>query len=545
VYESYASIWELVADATPDAPAVVQGERLVTYGELEARASRLAGAWHDAGVTPSTHVALYLHNCAEYLECLFACSKLRAVPVNVNFRYLDDELAYLVANADAEVLVYHRSLSDHVAAARHRMPRVHTCVEVDDSDDSNDSATLPGARGYEALACEHAPMPRIERNGTDLLLWYTGGTTGMPKGVLWKQGTLLDFGLQTAYSLQGEVVPDSPSRVADDARRWREEGRSLGPLLTTPLVHATAVHQANTALAVGGTVVLLERGPTTGDGVCDAIARERPRILEVVGDVVVRRVVGALEAADARAEPYDISSLQRIHNSGAMVSGPLKDALLSRGTMHFYDSLGATEGVGFGVALTHEPGSTETARFRLGPNARVLTDDGRDVVAGSGEAGVLAVTRSCGIGYYHDDERSAITFPVLDGDRYAVPGDWATLDADGTLTLLGRGSQCINSGGEKVWPEEVETALKEHPGVTDAAVVGVPDADWGEAVGAVVATTGADAPTAAELARWVGTRLASYKRPRRITFRPEVRRNAIGKPDYAWARGVLTETASG
>jgi acyl-CoA synthetase (AMP-forming)/AMP-acid ligase II len=529
VYESYATVWEQVADAIPDAPAVVQGERLVTYGELEARAARLAGAWTEAGVGPGAHVALYLHNCVEYLECLFACSKLRAVPVNVNFRYLDHELAYLVANADAEVLVYHRSLAEHVSAARRRMPKVHTYVEVDD------------AEPYAALAPGHEPMARIARTGHDLVLWYTGGTTGMPKGVLWEQGTLLDFGLRAAYTLQDERMPDSVAGLVADVRRWRGQGTSLGALLTTPLIHATAVHQANTALAVGGTVILLERGQNTGHAVCAAIARERPRILQVVGDVVVRRVVSELDAADTRGEPYDLSSLQRIHNSGAMVSGPLKNALLSRGTMHFYDSLGATEGVGFGVGLTTEVGTGESGRFRLGPNARVLNEDLRDVVPGSGEPGTLAVRSSCGIGYYNDPERTASTFRVIDAVRYAVPGDWATVDVDGTLTLLGRGSQCINSGGEKVWPEEVETVLKEHPRVADAAVVGVPDDEWGEIVGAVVATRGDPTPSASELAQWISTRLAGYKRPRTIAFRDEVRRNAIGKLDYAWARQTLEE----
>jgi fatty-acyl-CoA synthase len=495
-------------------------------------------------VTPGTHLALYLANCPEYVECLFACSKLRAVPVNVNYRYLGDELAYLVENADAEVLVYHRSLAGPVADARSLMPRVHTLVEVDDG---GGEARLSGAHPYEDLVRAHDPLPRTERSGDDLLLWYTGGTTGMPKGVLWHQGTLLSFGLATAYGLQGEPVADTIGQVAADARRWRTTGTPFGALLTTPLVHATAVHQANSALSVGGTVVLLEPGHADGDVVCATIERDRPRLLEVVGDVVVRRIVDALEVAERRGRPYDVSSLQRVHNSGAMVSAGLKDALLSRSTTHFYDSLGASEGVGFGVALTTDVGEAETARFRLGPNARVLTEDRRDVVPGSGEAGVLAVTGSCGTGYYRDPERSARTFPTIDGVRHAIPGDWATLDADGTLNLLGRGSHCINSGGEKVWPEEVESVLKEHPAVADAVVVGLPDPEWGETVSAVVALVAGEAPAASaeELSEWVGTRLARYKRPRRIAFRDDVQRGTIGKADYAWARRVLEHEARG
>jgi fatty-acyl-CoA synthase len=530
VYESFASVWELVADAIPDAPAVVQGDRRVPYGEIEDRAARLAAALAHLGVGRGAHVALYLHNCPEYMECLFALSKLRAVPANVNFRYLGSELAYLVDNADAEVLVYHRSLREHVAEAREQMPRLRHVIEVDD--DHGDSP-------YEQLLVDHEPAPRIERSGDDFLLWYTGGTTGIPKGVLWHQGTLMGYGLIAAYALQDESPADSVPELIDDVRRWRARGTPLVSLLTTPLVHATAVHQANTAFLVGGTIVLLERGRIEGDAVCRTIERERPSVLEIVGDVLMRRIANALEAADARDEPYDLSSLRRIHNSGAMVSAPLKDALLSRGTMHVYDSLGSSEAVGFGVALTTRPGQSETARFKLGPNARLLTDDDRDVVPGSGQAGVLAVHTSCAVGYYKDPERSAITFREIDGVLHAMPGDYATVDPDGTLTLLGRGSSCINSGGEKIWPEEVEEVLKEHPGVADAVVMGVPDAEWGQLVAAVVATTGDDPPDADALGEWVGARLAGYKRPRRFVFADEVGRNTVGKLDYEWARNAL------
>ena len=228
-----------------------------------------------------TKVALFLHNCPEYMELLFALSKLRAVPANVNFRYLGDELVQLVDNADAEVLVFHRSLRDRVDAARDRMPNLRHTVEIDD--DGGDSE-------YEALLRTHRPAPRIARSGDDLLLWYTGGTTGLPKGVLWHQGTLLGYGLIAAYALQDETPTDSLDQLVDDVVRWHKRGTPLVSLLTTPLVHATAVHQANTAFAVGGTIVLLERGRTDGDTICATIAREQPSVLEIVGDVLMRRV---------------------------------------------------------------------------------------------------------------------------------------------------------------------------------------------------------------------------------------------------------------
>ena len=509
---------------------MVQGDRRATYGEMEIRAARLAAALAALEVRHDTKVALFLHNCPEYMECLFALSKLRAVPANVNFRYLGDELVQLVDNADAEVLVYHRSLRDRVLGIRERAPRLRHLIELDD--DGGDSM-------YEQLLHAHPPATRIRRSGDDLLLWYTGGTTGLPKGVLWHQGTLLGYGLIAAYALQDETPTDSADGLIADVLRWRERGTPLISLLTTPLVHATAVHQANTAFAVGGTIVLLERGHTDGDTICATIQRERPSVLEIVGDVLMRRIARALEAADERGEPYDLSSLRRIHNSGAMVSAPLKDALLSRGTMHVYDSLGSSEAVGFGVALTTAPGQGATARFALGPNARLLADGDRDVAPGSGEVGVLAVHTSCAVGYYRDAERTASTFREIDGVTYAIPGDQATLEADGTLVLLGRGSNCINSGGEKIWPEEVEEVLKEHPGVHDAVVMGVPDDEWGELVAAVVATTGDEPPDAVALDYWVGARLAGYKRPRRIVFADEVSRTTVGKLDYEWAAAAL------
>jgi len=539
VDESFATVWEAMAAAVPDATAVVQGERRVRWSDFEARSARLAGALAGAGIGADDHVALYLHNAPEYLECLFACTKLRARPANVNFRYEAAELEALLANADAVALVFHASLAERVAAVADRLPKLRALIQVDDGVAGN----VPGAIDYEEAIVTSEPAPRVTRSGDDIVLWYTGGTTGLPKGVLWHQRTLLSYGNAYAASLLDARVPDSPDEAARAAQQRDATGATPVVLLPTPLVHATAVHQANTWLSQGGTIVLLPRGPIDGDVVCATIERERVTSLTIVGDVILRRILRALEAADARGEPYDLSSLRRVHNSGAMVSASLKDALLARGTMSFYDSLGSSEGVGFGLALTTTQSEHATARFTLGPRARVLTEDGRDVVPGSGEAGVLAVTASTGIGYYNDPARSAATFRTIDGEQYAVPGDWALLHEDRTITLLGRGSGCINTGGEKVWPEEVEESLKEHAAVADALVVGMPDGEWGEVVAAVVALDpsrdGAEPPSADELSAWVGTRLAGYKRPRRVAVVDDVRRNSIGKADYAWARAVL------
>jgi fatty-acyl-CoA synthase len=540
VYESFATVWEAIADAIPDATGVVQGDRRVRWRELQDDAARLAAGLSAQGIGAGAHVALFLFNCPEYMECLFACSKLRALSANVNFRYEAGELAALLENADAEALVFHRSLGDRVAAVRDRLPKLRVLIEIDDG---GTASAVPDAIAYHDLIAAHDPHPRIERSGDDLLLWYTGGTTGLPKGVLWRQGTLLNYGAVYAAGMINRPVPESVTEAAQCAVELLERDHRPVPLLTTPLVHATAVHQANTWFSVGGKVALLPRGPVDGDVVCATIERERVTLLSLVGEVILRRIVRALEEAERRGQPYDLLSLRRVHNSGAMVSASLKDALLSRGTMSFYDSLGSSEAVGFGLALTSAPGEHRTARFALGPRARVINENGRDVVPGSGEHGLLAVSESSAIGYYKDPERSAVTFREIDGTPYAMPGDWAIVHDDQTITLLGRGSGCINTGGEKVWPEEVEEALKTHPAVVDAIVVGVPDDEWGETVAAVVSLGSEqddEPPTPEDLSAWVGQLIASYKRPRRLVVVDQVQRTTVGKADYAWARAVLS-----
>jgi 3-oxocholest-4-en-26-oate---CoA ligase len=540
VFDSYATVWEAIADVIPEAPVAIQGERRDTWGELEDRAARLAGALAANGVGPGTHVALYLFNCPEYAEVVFACLKLRAVPANVNFRYRASELVALLDNADAEVVVYHEALADRVAAALPQLPKLRLLIGIDD--DSHEIASVPGALDYRRVVATHEPAPRIPRDGHDHLLWYTGGTTGLPKGVIWEQGTLLGYGLTYSSALLDQPTPTTAQEVAATARGLVVDERQLITLLTTPQVHATAAYQLHATLSYGGALALLPRGRVDGDEICRVIERERVTVLSVVGDTVLRRTVDALVRAEAHGTPYDISSLRRVHGSGAFSQAASKDELHARTTMTFYDSLGASEAVGFGLSLTSAAGEAATARFRLGANARVLDEHDRDVKPDSGDAGVLAVAVSSGIGYYNDPERTAATFRDVDGIRYAILGDWAIPHADGTITLLGRGSGCINTGGEKVWAEEVEEALKAHPAVVDAVVVGVPDAEWGEMVAAVVAArpVGDALPEPEELSTFVASQLASYKRPRRVVLVDEVQRTTVGKVDYEWAREQLT-----
>ena len=332
--------------------------------------------------------------------------KLRAVAAPVNFRYRAAELAYLLENADAEVLVYRRGLGERVGRGARELPMLRLLVEIDDG---SDAPRLDGAIEYEEFIGAHEPLPRVERSGDDFMLWYTGGTTGLPKGVVWHQEALLNAGLNMGCDVAGVAVPADLDELRAVVAELHASGRVPVALAATPLVHATAIYQANSALLLGGRVVMLERQPLDGDEVCEVIQRERITIFAVIGDVVAGRIVRALERAEAEGRPYDISSLRRIHNSGAMASGPVKDALLSRGTMTFYDALGSSEGTGYGAWLATAPGEGTTAKFRPGPHTKVLRADGTE--APNGEAGMLATVGPIAIAYYKDPERSAVGVP--------------------------------------------------------------------------------------------------------------------------------------
>jgi fatty-acyl-CoA synthase len=550
VDESYATWWEAVVDAVPDAVALVQGERRLTYREWDDRAARLASALTALGAGHGTKVALHLFNCPEYLEACAAVFKIRAVPVNVNFRYRAHELAHLLDNADAAVVVTHRSLAPLLAEALPALDRAPAVVVVDDrgdDDNARDSGddepvgdSTRGALDYAELVAAHAPASRIARSADDQLFWYTGGTTGLPKGVMWNQGMLLEYAVTRGYASQGLEPPHALADAGPAAAMLRARGTAQVQLPTTPLVHATAMINAFQGFSQGGRVVLLESRRFDPHEMWRAVERERVTNITIVGDPVGRRMVDALDEADRRGRPYDVSSVRRVLSSGAVWSAPVKAGLRARGDMVLYDTLGASEGIAFAVAEANPGDELTTARFRLGPDAALVGEDGRILVPGSGEPGLLAVTRFTGIGYYKDPERSARVFREIDGRRYAVPGDWAVVDADRTVHFLGRGSGCVTTGGEKVWPEEVEEALKEHPTVGDALVVGAPDAEWGEVLLAVVAPVAGATADGDTLRDWVRGRLAAYKVPRRVVVVDEVPRSPAGKADYATARTLVT-----
>jgi acyl-CoA synthetase (AMP-forming)/AMP-acid ligase II len=535
-----ATVFESVCDALGDRTAIVQGDRRHTWRSFDDRAARFAAALGARGVEPGSKVALYLYNSNEFLEAMYGSLKARAVHVNVNYRYLEDELAYLLENADAEVLAFHGALAQHVDAVRDRLPALRVLVQVDDG-----SPALEGAVPYEEFLAAHDPARRIDRSGDDLWFLYTGGTTGMPKGVMWRNEDFYGSLGENTYPLFGEELPAVSGDAGAAASRIVETGVAPTHLPASPLMHGTGVMTTIQALFLGGTIVTLEGRHFDADELWRTVAREGVSQLAIVGDAFAKPMVRALEAAEDAGAPYDLHSLRLIISSGVIWSAEVKAQLQARQPMILLDSLGSSEGIGFASSITAPGDEARTARFRVGPRTKVLTDDGREVIPGSGDQGMLALGGHLPAGYYKDADKTAATFRYFDGVRYSVPGDWATVEDDGTITLLGRGSACINSGGEKIYPEEVEEAIKRDPAVADCLAVGVPDDRWGEAVTAIVAPEPGATIDTERLKASAGT-LARFKRPRHVVVVDQIRRGPNGKADYGWARSTAaTQVADG
>ncbi|MHB1137329.1 MAG: AMP-binding protein [Microthrixaceae bacterium] len=545
-----ASVWEAVAATVPDAPATIHHDQVHSWRTFEDRAARLAATFDEIGVGPGAKVALYLPNRPEYLEATFAAFKVRAATVNVNYRYLEAELEYLFDNSDAEVIVVSADLVSRLEHLRDRLPGVRRiiCVGGDEAHPRPDWAL-----DYEEAVTSHRPMPPIERSGEDLWLLYTGGTTGMPKGVMWPHRSLLGTAAAT-FAILKEPVPTDVEGVARVAARFAETGKAVRLLPAAPLMHGTSAITSLAVLSIGGCVVTLPSRSFDAHELCRAVQDHRVTQLTIVGDAFAKPILAALEDAAAVGEPYDLSSLKVIVSSGVMWSQQTKDALLEWTGATLADTLGSSEGVGFASSVARRGQAAPTARFSLGEHARVFTEDGVEVLPGSGERGLMAVGGPIPIGYYKDPDKTAGTFRTFAGRVWSVPGDYATVESDGTIVLLGRGSACINTAGEKVYPEEVEETLKLHPAVADANVVGVPDDKWGSSVNAVVslvpAPDGGPGPSPAELIGHTRSHLAGYKCPKRVVVVEAVERGPNGKPDYRWAssiveRAVAEESSAG
>jgi fatty-acyl-CoA synthase len=530
--ENWATLWEALADAQPDQTAVVIGADTLTWSELDDRAARLATVLSERGAGIGTRIAQLMYNCTEYLESSYAAFKLRATPVNVNYRYKAPEIAYICDNAGAEVLIFHGSLGPQVADAVADIPTLRVLLQVDDG-----SPLVEGAEWYHELVAAAAPAERIDRSGEDTLMLYTGGTTGNPKGVVWRHVDLFGALGFTAYVSAGVDVPTTPEEVGRIAAELHAEGRSPVMLCAPPLMHGTALFLAIGAFVMGGTVVLLGSRSFDANELWDLVQRHRVTQISLVGDAFARPLNAALDEAEANGVIHDLTSVTRIVSTGATLSADQKRAFQRRlPNAVIIDMIGASEGGPFATSMTM-PGTEppETAVFTVPPNV-VTIDPMTDQVLprGSDVPGMLAATGPMPRGYWGDEAKTAETFRTIDGVRYTVPGDFATIAEDGTVTLLGRGSVCINSGGEKIYPEEVEVAARKHPNVIDANAVGVPHERFGEAV--VLVCSVKEPTTEADVIATVKASIADYKAPRRVVFVPEVYRAPNGKADYRWAR---------
>jgi len=530
---NFADVYERVAATVPGAPCQVQGDRTVTWREFDRRANALAADLLAAGLGEQSKVAAYLTNCPEYLETYVAAFKAGLVPVNTNFRYGPEEIRYLFDNADAEAVVFHASFTGVVEAVRASLPAVRRWYVVDDDGPRPDWA-VP----YEAVVATGADRVAGPwgRSPDHQLFLYTGGTTGMPKGVMWRQDDL--FNVLGAGGNPFVGVP-AAADVEEIASRITGPGWVMVP--ACPLMHGTGQFSAFIALNGGGSIVTLEGRTFDPALLWQTVADRKVNAVIIVGDAFARPLLAALDANPGR---WDLSSLMLISSSGVMWSHEVKQGLLAHlpGTMLF-DSLGSSEAVGLAASVSAAGTAADTASFQLGEGVRVVTDDGRYVEPGSGETGMLAVPGFIPVGYYKDPEKSARTFRTVEGVRYSIPGDYATVDAGGQIHLLGRGSVVINTGGEKVFPEEVEEVLKRHPAILDAVAVGIPDDRFGEIVCAMVEPRPGAAVDEADVIDFVRARLARYKAPRRVLTVPTIGRSPAGKVDYKGLRAAALDRA--
>lgn len=527
----YSTIFEAHADRIGDRPAIRQGATERSWAAFDARAARFASAMRAHGLGRGSRIGQLLFNSPEFLETFHGSHKLRAVPFNINFRYTPDEILHILASAQAEALVFHTSLSEVVTEVLARHPMLKIAVAVDDG-----GKVLSGSTEMEALLAAHPPMERVSRSGNDPVMIYTGGTTGLPKGVLAAMGPHIEQVMQTTPPFLGEAMVIDAADLAPLAARLHASGRAMVGLPLPPMVHGAALNIVGLpVLIMGGTVVLASGRHFDAAETWDLVEAERINTAVIVGDAFARPLLSEIETGRKR----DISSLASLSSAGAFFSSDVKAGLLAHmrpGAM-ILDFVSATEAA-MGISIATRDAPVETGRFQPHPGVILVDEEDRPLPPGSNEPGRIAVP-SGSDGYFGDTESTARTFPTIGGRRYAVPGDMAVANLDGSMRLLGRGSTCINSGGLKVFPEEVEEALKMHPAVRDAVVLGVPDARFGERVAALLSLQAGSEVTPDAILFEMRRSLAGFKLPRQVRIVEEVPRTNVGKHDYAAALRLL------
>lgn len=520
-----ADLFELVADRVPQRTALICGDTRRSYLEVEQRANQLAHYLQSQGIGQGDHIGLYLYNCNEYLESMLACFKIRAIPININYRYVGEELDYVFRNADIVGCIHGGEFAGELLAVREQLPQLRVFVSVGPLSDTQ----LPAADYEQAMAGHSATRDFGPRSGDDLFILYTGGTTGMPKGVMWPHRALYFAGLGGNGALADSLTPEQVAAAVDP-----ESYTTLAPL--APMMHGAAWWAATASLLAGRTTVLYSGRSFNADEIWAMVAREKVNIIAIVGDAMA---IPLLDSLKANPETHDLSPLFVIGSGGAVFSD-----WVQAGLREFFPNLIITNT--FGSSETGMQGSdNQQAGGGLGSierneNTNVITPDHRFVTAGSDEQGFLARAGHTPVGYYGDAKKTAETFITIDGRLWTLTGDFASVSSDGHIVVHGRGNNCINTGGEKVFPEEVEQAVKLHPAVQDALVVGVPDERFGSRVSAVVALRKNQALELESLIDHCRQHIAGYKVPRELHLVDTVSRSPSGKPDYTWAKRVAS-----
>jgi len=528
-----ADLFESLADVIGDREAVVCGDVRLTFGQLEERSNRLANFLRERGVGKGDHIGLHTYNCVEFLEGMFAAYKLRAVPININYRWVAKELAYLVDNADLVAIISQREFAPILDGGTVGCEQLKTIILLEDG--TGAAMKTADTFDYDTVLAGSSPERNFEeRSGEDIYIIYTGGTTGMPKGVMWKQEDVFFAGLQGG-SPGGDPI-ERPEELAENAK---DPDNALSILPAAPFIHGAAQWGGLICLFTGGKLVLQPGRSFDAELICRLVEQEQANTITLVGDAMARPIADVLAAGS-----YNMESIFAIASAGAVLSPAVKDQLqeLLPDAM-ILNNFGASETGHQGSALPgEETGQEGRPSFAMDDSNTVLDEDFKPLTPGDGRIGKLARSGRVPLGYYKDPVKTAERFIEVDGVRWCVPGDFATIEEDGRITVYGRGSNCINTGGEKVFPEEVEEALKSHPDVFDCLVVGLPDEKWMQRVAAVVATRGDATPSLDELQTHCRDSIAGYKVPRHLTLVDTIERQPSGKPDYAWAKDRALQT---
>jgi acyl-CoA synthetase (AMP-forming)/AMP-acid ligase II len=533
-----ADLFESVVDRVPDRTALAAARDLPdgsqdvqrrTYTELEHRANQLAHYLQSIGIGPGDHVGCHLLNGPEYVETMLACFKIRAVPVNVNYRYVDEELHYMYDNADLVAVVYDAELADRVERVASKVDSLRQLLVV------GEGGRVGDAIGFEDAVAQGSPdRDFAPRSPDDLWMLYTGGTTGMPKGVMWRHEDIFFAGMGG-----GSPVAEPVKTPEELAQRIDPDGFQMAMFAAPPLIHGAAQLGTFITFWAGSKCCLIRK--YSGHGALKLIESEKINTISIVGDAMAIPLIEALEEHD-----YDTSSLFVISTAGAIMSKTVRDRITELlPNVGILDSFGSSE-TGYNGSEAEGSSPDQGLKFKMTERTAVISDAGRVITPGSDEVGRVGQRGHIPLGYYNDEAKTAETFVQIDGERWVLMGDAAHVDAEGIIHVLGRGSVCINSGGEKIFPEEVESALKSHPDIVDAVVAGVPDERWGERVAAVIQVReGAAPPSQADVEAHLSDRVARYKIPRAIRVVESMQRSPAGKPDYKWARTIVAaESAS-